>query len=189
MGSRLFSFNVRTDRRGVEGMVSFVAAHNALRLNRAIAQRLVGVRLCSAAIVLAVALSAPRAATANTVVVFDDPGGSVSERVEIVRRLASAGTNVEIRGSYCLSACTMYLSLTDACVAPRTIFGFHGPSSALYGIALSPAKFEKWSIVMANHYPEPIRSWYMNEGRHRTVGFHRYTGQDLIKMGISECHS
>lgn len=86
-----------------------------------------------------------------------------------------------------MSACTMYLDLSNMCVSRNVTFGFHGPSSKYYGVALPPAEFERWSRVMANHYPQPLRNWYMQTGRNITVGFYKMSGRDLIRMGIPEC--
>ena len=126
-------------------------------------------------------------AASQTVIVRDGQGGGVVARARLIRRYQANGTHVEIRGEYCLSACTMYLTLATTCISPDTTFGFHGPSSRLYGIALNPAAFEYWSRVMADHYPEPLRSWFLTNGRHRTVGFHEFSGRDLIDMGVARC--
>lgn len=81
----------------------------------------------------------------------------------------------------------MYLALPKACVTPDAVLGFHGPSSRIYGISLPPESFEHWSRVMAAHYPEPIKTWFLKKGRFRTVGFYMYSGQQLIDMGIRQC--
>lgn len=127
------------------------------------------------------------AATNQTLIIRDDKGGNLAERARLINAYRADGIRVEIRGSYCLSACTMYLGLSDTCVAPDTTFGFHGPSSGLYGVALSAASFDRWSRVMADYYPEPIRSWFLTTGRNRTVGFHEFSGRELIGMGIRGC--
>jgi len=145
----------------------------------------------TASIFVAVWLGAlPTVAAINqTVVVRDDPGGSVIDRARLIREYRDNGTKIEIRGRFCMSACTMYLKLKATCVSPNTTFGFHGPSSRIYGISLSPAAFERWSRVMADHYPEPLRSWFLDEGRYRIVGFREFSGRDLIKLGIAGCAS
>ena len=117
------------------------------------------------------------AAGSRTIVVLNDRGGSVIERARLIQQYQAAGTRLEIRGNFCLSACTMYLGLSNACVASNTVFGFHGPSSRMYGIGLRPEVFDRWSRIMADHYPEPLKSWFLQTGRHRTVGFHLYSGR------------
>ena len=123
----------------------------------------------------------------NVVVIQNDRGGAVDKRAAIIKRYRARGTHIEIRGDYCLSACTMYLSLPNLCIAPDTEFGFHGPSSPHYGIGLAPAAFEHWSRVIADHYPRPLRDWYLVIGRNRIVGFHTKSGSELIQMGIPSC--
>ncbi len=147
---------------------------------------------CLLLMVLCLVLSVPgntpaQAATARIVVVLNDRDGNVIERARLIQQYKTAGTRLEIQGRYCLSACTMYLGLGNTCVAATTVFGFHGPSSRIYGIGLRPDVFEHWSRIMADHYPEPLKSWFLQTGRHRTVGFHIYNGSQLIGMGIKPC--
>jgi len=129
----------------------------------------------------------PLFAAQAKIIIGDDRGGAVDARARIIRGYRKQGAHLEIRGNYCLSSCTMYLSLRDVCVLPDTLFGFHGPSSAIFSIGLSPAAFEYWSRIMAAHYPEPVRTWFLQEGRNRTMGFHIYHGWQLINMGIRRC--
>ena len=151
----------------------------------ALGRRLLFLAICLGLLVPA---SLPvHAAGSRTIVVLNDRGGSVIERARLIQQYQAAGTRLEIRGNFCLSACTMYLGLSNACVASNTVFGFHGPSSRMYGIGLRPEVFDRWSRIMADHYPEPLKSWFLQTGRHRTVGFHLYSGSQLIGMGISPC--
>ena len=129
------------------------------------------------------------AATAQppVMIVGNDPGGSVPDRLALIERLRRDGTRVEITGDYCLSACTLYLGLPRACADPDTVFGFHGPGSAVYGIGLTPDAFDHWSRVMARHYPERLRGWYLSVARKRTTGFYSVKGSALIEMGVASC--
>ncbi len=120
-------------------------------------------------------------------VVGDDAGGALLERLRRVRRLRREGVSVEITGRFCLSACTLYLGLPRTCISPRTRFGFHGPSTRFAGVALPPEKFERWSREMAEFYPEPLRGWFLETARHRIVGFYSLSGDALIAMGIRRC--
>ena len=120
---------------------------------------------------------------ANVVVIGNDKGGNVAERLRRIQRLQAEGAEVQIRGEYCLSACTLYLGLENVCVLPETVFGFHGPSSRLYGVALRPASFERWSRRMADLYPKPLRSWFLNVARKRITGFEMLSGREIIALG------
>ena len=118
-------------------------------------------------------------------IIGNDQGGLVSRRAEEISRILSQGTQVEIRGQVCYSACTMYLGLPGTCVMPQTSFGFHGPSH--YGRRLSDRDFEYWSQVIAAHYPDPLRNWYLSEGRTRISDYFRISGSELIRLGVQQC--
>lgn len=125
--------------------------------------------------------------TPSVLVVLNDDGGSIRERVEQIDRLNRDGTLVQITGDRCNSACTMYLGMDTVCISPDTVFGFHGPSSQIYGVGLSPEAFEFWSHIMADHYPSPIKEWFLKDVRHIIVGLVRVRGSDLIDLGIPAC--
>jgi hypothetical protein len=117
--------------------------------------------------------------------VRNDRGGSVKDRVALIEQLRAAGTTVRILGR-CDSSCTMFLKI--ACVAPRARLGFHGPQSQYYGISLTPEDFLYWSEVMANYYPAKIKSWFLREARHETLGLTIITGATAIKLGAKPCN-
>ncbi|MGB0900534.1 hypothetical protein [Halocynthiibacter sp.] len=121
----------------------------------------------------------------DIVIVHDDRGGLVQRRVQEISEIRLRGQDVQIGGGNCLSSCTMFLGLESACVFPETSFGFHGPSQS--GDLLSDADFNYWSHMIAAHYPEPIRTWYLREGRQRTHGFYRISGAELIRLGLPSC--
>lgn len=121
----------------------------------------------------------------SVIVVGDDRGGLVSRRAEEISGILAQGRHVEIRGQVCYSSCTMYLGLPETCVLPQTSFGFHGPSN--YGRRLSARDFEYWSQVIAAHYPAPLRSWYLSEGRTRVSDYFRISGTELIRLGVRQC--
>ena len=116
----------------------------------------------------------------------DDRGGLLSDRVAQITRLRRSGQAIEIAGE-CLSACTLYLGLANVCVWPAAVLGFHGPASVLPGMALPPAEFERWSQIMAAHYPPDLRRWFLQTGRRMLFGFHRISGATLIAMGVTDC--
>ncbi|WP_208348011.1 hypothetical protein [Pseudaestuariivita rosea] len=120
-------------------------------------------------------------------IIGNDPGGNLEQRALEIRQLRAGGRPVRITGRYCMSACTLYLGLPKTCVSPHTIFGFHGPRSGIYGVGLPPPDFEKWSRLMARHYPAEVREWYLEKGRYMTMGFYELRGRDLIKLGVPRC--
>jgi len=142
--------------------------------------------LCALALAAA-GLTAPDPVQAQSVIIVrNDLGGSVENRLREIAQLQSAGTRVEIRGQ-CTSACTMFLGLPNACVTLSSRLGFHGPQSQYYGISLPPDDFEYWSRVMADHYPGTIRDWFMAEARQTTMGLITISGSDAIRMGARAC--
>lgn len=68
------------------------------------------------------ALAAPR----NTIDISNDSGGNVLQTIQRRNELARSGKKVRIRG-YCRSACTIYLTLPNACLGPQASVGFHAP--------------------------------------------------------------
>lgn len=123
--------------------------------------------------------------TVSTYVVGNDRGGALEPRLREVARLRASGRPVEITGSICYSTCTLFLGLPNACVSPRTVFGFHGPSS--YGRHLDPKTFNRASKVIASHYPQALAQWYMREGRYSLRQVHKIRGSALIRMGVRAC--
>ncbi|WP_417241625.1 hypothetical protein [Celeribacter sp.] len=146
------------------------------------------------AVIVAVALGTAQmpqiaqAAQARSVITIrNDPGGRLDTRINEINRIRQSGAQVRIVGGYCNSACTMYLGLPNTCVSRNVSFGFHGPMSQFYGMALPPDEFEYWSGVMASYYPGAIRSWYLQDARYVTVGLRSVSGRDLIRLGVREC--
>jgi hypothetical protein len=101
-----------------------------------------------------------------------DAGGLVKDYINLPAS--------EIRG-YCASACTM--RMLNGCVHPEATLMFHGPSH--FGFPLPERDFEYWSRIIARHYPEKLRKWYMSEGRYTTTYM---TGREVIEMGARECN-
>ncbi|MBY6003881.1 hypothetical protein KUV62_08185 [Salipiger bermudensis] len=122
---------------------------------------------------------------ASVHVVGNDRGGRLQPRLAEIRQLRSQGVRVEIRGNFCLSSCTLYLGAGDVCVASNTRFGFHGPYYRFKPI--SPDRFDYWSRRMAEHYPAPLRDWFLSEARFVSNGYVSLSGAELIRMGVPRC--
>ena len=58
--------------------------------------------------------------------VWNNRGGNVLEMVKTRARLENSGKEVRIRG-YCRSACTILITLPNACLGPGATVGFHAP--------------------------------------------------------------
>ncbi|WP_342076463.1 hypothetical protein [Yoonia sp. SS1-5] len=118
-------------------------------------------------------------------VIGNDRGGLIGARVREIAQINAEQARVELRGRICYSSCTLYLGADDVCVSANTTFGFHGPSR--YGQPLPAERFEHWSDVMARHYQPALRNWFMQEGRHRIVGYYQLRGAQLIQLGYPSC--
>lgn len=68
-------------------------------------------------------------------VVKADNGGNIREYQKRRAKLAASGTTVRIEG-YCLSSCTIFYSLPEACVAPNAKLAFHKSSTGFIGNAM-----------------------------------------------------
>jgi ATP-dependent protease ClpP protease subunit len=124
-------------------------------------------------------------ASAQTVI-RNDLGGSIEARLQMIANLRNVGERVEIRG-VCASSCTMLLGLPTTCVAPNARLHFHGPSTQFYGVALAPKEFERWSRIMAEHYPPAIRQWFMSTARHTIMGTIAISGNEAARLGARAC--
>lgn len=122
----------------------------------------------------------------ETVTVHNDPGGSVSQRIAMIRNIDARGDDVRISGQYCASACTMMLGARQVCTDRGVTFGFHGPSAGTYGLSLPPVVFDAQSSLMASYYPEPLKSWFMLEGRWVVFEQTPIPASRLIKLEIVE---
>lgn len=135
----------------------------------------------------------PSVATAQTnvsyseqpLIVRNDRGGLLRERLREISQLRQQSRPVEIRGAVCYSTCTMFLGLPNTCISPDTTFGFHGPSS--YGRTLDPDTFSRASLIIASHYPAPLKDWYMNRARYKIHSIYRVKGENIIRMGVRAC--
>ncbi|MEL6572523.1 MAG: hypothetical protein AAFQ64_12730 [Pseudomonadota bacterium] len=129
--------------------------------------------------------TAQQLAPIEPLVVTNDRGGLLRKRIAEIQDIVAASQPVQITGRICYSTCTMYLGLPDTCVAPDTVFGFHGPSS--YGRPLAPDVFEQASQTIAAYYPEVLRDWYMTTARHELRQLHKVRGSELIRLGVRQC--
>ena len=118
-------------------------------------------------------------------VIGNDSGGRLRARFAEIRQIRFRGDRIEIRGSYCMSSCTLYLGAGNVCVSPATRFGFHGPSYKHRNIRAE--RFDYWSRRMATYYPPQISSWFLAQARYVTQGYLELSGADLIRMGVRAC--
>ncbi len=108
--------------------------------------------------------------------VTHDRGGSVMDRAQEIEENRVQETRVT---GFCASACTLYLGMPNACTTKRARWLFHGPSGD------DPFMLQVAAFMMADHYPEPIRSLFLTDYQFREVTLR---GSELIRVGaIVEC--
>lgn len=94
------------------------------------------------------------AASQKPIQIWDHPGGNVMDTVRYRNRLVASGRPVEIRG-YCRSACTILITMPNACLGPGATVGFHAPR--LPGTTIIPPVVDG---IMARFYRNGIlRRW------------------------------
>ncbi|AUH33809.1 hypothetical protein [Paracoccus tegillarcae] len=95
------------------------------------------------------------AAAREVIDIVNDSGGNVLQAIARRNQLQSSGKLVRIRG-YCRSACTLYLTLPNACIGPQARVGFHAPR--VKGTSFIPPIV---GDLMGQHYRGEIRRrWY-----------------------------
>ena len=123
-------------------------------------------------------------------VVLDDPGGPILQRLAMVERMERAGTPVAVVGA-CASACTLYATLPNACTRPEALWMYHAvrfhedrvsPTAALYGPEEDPIRLRLEKAIDART-PAPLAAWRASIPFEADVWI---TGADLIAHGWME---
>lgn len=112
-------------------------------------------------------------ALADTATVRNDGGGNVSDYVRQRERLAKLDS-VRIEGK-CLSSCTIFTTLPNACVHPQAQIGFHGTLPRV------PFIQRALDMRLGNFYRGEVKRRYDREWRHLRGKnqFHIVTGLEL----------
>lgn len=122
---------------------------------------------------LIIALAFP--AMAETVI-RNDGGGNVGQYIDMRARLAKLDA-VRIEGK-CLSACTIFTTLPNACVMPNAQIGFHGTSPRL------PFIQRYLDMRLGRFYRGEVRRLYEREWRflRGSNQIHVITGRALKRL-------
>lgn len=112
---------------------------------------------------------------AAPIVITNDRGGNVLHMLARRSELAATGRPVEIRGA-CDSACTMLITLPNACLASDATVGFHAPR--LPDSTVIPPLVDE---IMAAQYRNGIRARWMAEWRH-SLKIHRISAREYVAL-------
>ncbi|ANS06208.1 hypothetical protein HOR19_gp15 [Phage MedPE-SWcel-C56] len=117
--------------------------------------------------ILLAGLTATSAAAAperpqHPVNVFEMGGGRLAAFARRAERQWTLGRDVRISVPVCASSCTLYLSKERSCVAPNTLFMFHGPSSgwSVVTMALAAIPVKMTDAEKEKFHRELMRDWY-----------------------------
>lgn len=129
---------------------------------RAVVLALIALPACAAPPPAMTAASGAQAAQPGTepIVIHNNRGGNVVQMIARRQELEASGRPVRITGK-CNSACTMLITLPNACLAPDATVGFHAPR--LPGTEIIPPIVDQ---LMAMHYRGGIRDRWNSEWRH-----------------------
>lgn len=105
----------------------------------------------------------------------DNGGGNVTGYILRRDELARSGRPVEFRGS-CASACTLLMTIPNACVAPDARIGFHAPHFIASG---KPAPI--MNQLMARYYRAGVlETW--NAVWSRSTQMQTISGRDYHRL-------
>ncbi|MFV0386585.1 hypothetical protein [Paracoccus sp. (in: a-proteobacteria)] len=107
--------------------------------------------------------------------IINDSGGNILHMAQRRQELAKSGKLVRIRG-YCRSACTMLITLPNACLGPDARVGFHAPR--LPDTHIIPPYVDQ---IMGNYYRNGIRDRWFG-GWNRSLKMTVLTAQEYIRL-------
>ncbi|HWL55442.1 MAG TPA: hypothetical protein VNQ78_02060 [Paracoccus sp. (in: a-proteobacteria)] len=130
---------------------------------------------------LALALVVPLTAQAQisergrTIIITNDKGGNVVRTMQHREKLVASGRPVEIRG-YCRSACTMYITMPNACLGPNATVGFHAPR--IPNTKIIPPIVDQ---LMARYYRNGILQKWNSEWKH-SLKMHKISARQYVAL-------
>jgi hypothetical protein len=100
----------------------------------------------------------------------------------VIDQYNASGERFRIDG-HCQSACTMFLSIRNVCVAPGATLLFHAGGSMRKGI-MNPSRTQQ----MLSTYNAALRQYVTDNHFMDTFEFHPIPGRDIIKrFGYPAC--
>lgn len=109
------------------------------------------------------------------IVIRDNKGGNVLRMIQQRNQLAASGRPVEIRG-YCGSACTMLITLPNACLGPMATVGFHAPR--IPNTTYIPPGVDD---IMARYYRNGILDRWNAEWKH-SLKIQKITAAEYVRL-------
>ena len=116
--------------------------------------------------------AAPRG---KPIVIANNRGGNVIEMVQYRNKLAASGRPVEIRG-YCGSACTILITMPNACLAPDGTVGFHAPR--IPNTTIIPPLVDE---IMARYYRNGILARWNSTWKH-SLKMQKISAKEYVRL-------
>ena len=107
--------------------------------------------------------------------VMNDRGGNVVDMTQTRSRLENSGKTVRIRG-YCRSACTMLITMRNACLGPGARVGFHAPR--IPNTSIIPPYVDQ---IMGSYYRNGIRDRWFG-GWNRSLDMTVISAQEYVRL-------
>ncbi|MDP5307170.1 hypothetical protein [Paracoccus spongiarum] len=107
--------------------------------------------------------------------IWNDSGGNVLQMLQRRDDLARSGRQLRIRG-YCRSACTMLITLPNACLGPKARIGFHAPR--IPGTTIIPPMVDR---IMADTYRGGVRQRWL-AGWNRSIEMQVISAEDYVRL-------
>jgi hypothetical protein len=102
--------------------------------------------------------------------------------LSVIQQYNASGERFRI-DSHCQSACTMFLSIRNVCIAPGATLLFHAGGSMRKGIISS-----YYTQRMLNTYNAALRRYVTDNHFMETLEFHPISGGEIIKrFGYPAC--
>ncbi|MDR3448870.1 MAG: hypothetical protein P4M15_03835 [Alphaproteobacteria bacterium] len=108
-----------------------------------------------------------------------DGGGNIFSYLSNARAANYSARRTVIAG-VCASACTMKLSIRNACIEPDATLLFHQAS-------YNGSRSELATRVMLFAYPRKIRDWVLRSGALNSTALTELSGRSAIAMGVRSC--
>lgn len=121
------------------------------------------------------AAAATGSGAGNTIDIWNNSGGNILQMVQSRNELARSGKRVRIRG-YCRSACTMLITLPNACLGPYAKVGFHAPR--IPNTRIIPPYVDQ---IMGNFYRNGIRDRWFG-GWNRSLDIIVISARDYVRL-------
>lgn len=115
--------------------------------------------------------------------VYNDLGGVVWDRANIISAMNQTNSSLEIKGYACASACLMYLSLEDVCIDRGVMFYLHGLTNLTPLVPMDPALLSQINDLYANHLPPGLKDLWQSTVKGHENSYLKIDGGSMVDRG------